>query len=206
MTGKDAGTRFGILRHAETVWNREGRIQGQQDSPLTDEGRQGALRWGRLLSAYGWDRILCSDLGRALETAGSLNESLSLPIGSDPRLREQDWGRWSGMTVKQLRREESYALAELLSRGWQFRPPEGEARLTVYERCRQALVDAATSWQGENVLVVTHEGTLMCLIYGLSGRRFLPEEPRIYRTKHLHRLHCRDGALYLDCLNALTLP
>ena len=62
-------TRFGLIRHAQTVWNREKKIQGHSDSPLTADGENQAGRWGMILQQYSWDRILASDTGRALETA-----------------------------------------------------------------------------------------------------------------------------------------
>jgi len=81
-------TRFGLVRHAETVWNREKRIQGQSDSALTDRGSEDADNWGRRLSRFSWDRILMSDSGRAVETAETINHHLQAPAESDPRLRE----------------------------------------------------------------------------------------------------------------------
>jgi len=74
---------FGLVRHAETVWNREKRIQGQKDSPLTVEGQKFAGLWGRQLAAEPWSRILSSDTGRALETAEWINRSLRLPLATD---------------------------------------------------------------------------------------------------------------------------
>jgi broad specificity phosphatase PhoE len=105
MTDKSRITRFALLRHAETQWNREHRIQGQEDSPLTHNGESRARKWGQLLKAQPWDRIISSDSGRALSTALIINDALRVPLIQDPRLREQDWGQWTGNTMGQLRRE-----------------------------------------------------------------------------------------------------
>jgi len=103
-------TRFGLIRHAETVWNRGKRIQGHSDSPLTAAGERQASSWGQILARFSWDRILASDTGRALTTGERINEFLKLPIETDPRLREQDWGRWEGKTVPQIQAEAAQVL------------------------------------------------------------------------------------------------
>ena len=66
-------TRFDLMRHAQTEWNREKKIQGLCDSPLTAVGERQASAWGRLLAQYSWDRILTSDSDRALTTAERIN-------------------------------------------------------------------------------------------------------------------------------------
>ena len=87
MMAKNKITRFGLIRHAETVWNREKKIQGQTDSPLTRQGISQALKWGRVLNQISWDRIMTSDIGRAIETAERINQILQVTIYSDPGLR-----------------------------------------------------------------------------------------------------------------------
>ena len=68
MSEEAASNRFGLIRHAETLWNQQSRIQGHRDSPLTDRGKKDADEWGRQLKRISWDRIFGSDLGRAAET------------------------------------------------------------------------------------------------------------------------------------------
>jgi broad specificity phosphatase PhoE len=169
-------TRFGLLRHAETVWNRARLIQGQSDSPLSPAGREQARAWAERLRGRGWDRMLSSDLGRARETAALVNAVLGLPLCEDARLREQDWGRWVGRSLADLEREEAWALAAAEAEGWGFRPPGGEDRREVLERSRAALIEAAGRWPDRRVLVVTHEGVIKCLLYRFWGRRFAPGE------------------------------
>lgn len=198
-------SRFGLMRHAQTVWNREKKIQGLSDSPLTTDGEQQAYDWGQILSPFSWDRILASDAGRSLTTAERINAFLKLPIETDHRLREQDWGRWAGKTIAQLKAEQPLELAEQTNAGWNFRPTDGEDRRSVLARSQAALQDAFTRWPGENILVVTHEGVIKCLVYHLSGRQFLPTEPPLLKSSQLHRLiHDGDG-LRLEAINALAL-
>ena len=198
-------SRFGLIRHAQTVWNREKKIQGHSDSPLTDEGIVQATRWGRILEQFSWNRLLASDTGRALATAEIISAYLKIPLTGDPRLREQDWGSWAGKTIAQLKAEQPLALTVQNSAGWDFRPPGGEDRKSVLERSQTALQEAFDRWPRENVLVVTHEGVIKSLVYHLSSRKFLPTEPPLLKSYQLHRLvHDRDG-LRLEAINALAL-
>jgi broad specificity phosphatase PhoE len=192
-------TRFALLRHAETEWNREKRIQGQQDAPLTSNGRQQAQRWGRTLAQYELDHMITSDLGRAKFTAILINQHLDLPHSEEPRLREQDWGRWAGFNFRELLGVKELRAQERM--GWHFRPLEGESRLEVFKRSRQALVDAASRLKGKRVLVVTHGGVIKCLLYRLSRRDFLPEEPPLLEPYCLHWLRYDGRDFYIDRLN-----
>jgi probable phosphoglycerate mutase len=198
-------TYFGLIRHAPTLWNNEKRIQGQQDSPLTEAGKRRADAWGKLLQNRQWDRLLSSDLGRALQTATIINRRLGLPLESDPRLREQDWGRWAGETLGDLAKKYRDVLDEQVAYGWEFRPPQGENRISVCKRGMRALSDAARKWPGLTHLVVSHEGLIKCLIYHLLNRRFIPSEPGVLRSSHLHWLVYRDGRVELEEINALSL-
>jgi probable phosphoglycerate mutase len=198
-------TRFGLIRHAPTCWNQEKRIQGHGDSPLTDEGKVQAAHWGRILEPFSWNRILSSDTGRALETAERINRVLNLPLTTDGRLREQDWGRWVGKTIAQIKSEAPQELAGQIRAGWDFRPPGGEDRQHVLKRSCRALMEAAAGWPGDNILVVTHEGVIKGILYHLCGRKFLPSEPPILKSYRLHRVACDTHGLKLEEMNAVEL-
>ena len=139
---------YGLIRHAKTLWNLEKRIQGQQDSPLSQDGKKMAADWGPLLATVKWDRIICSDLERAHHTAEIINRDMQLPIVSDRRLREQDWGGWCGQTLKEVKKKYSEPLHREVRSGWDFRPPGGESRSEVLGRSKSALADAhdAAQW------------------------------------------------------------
>ncbi len=201
-----AVTTFGVIRHAETVWNREKRIQGHQDSPLTPEGEMMADRWGLTLQALPWDRILASDTGRAVATAGRINACLKVPLEVDPRLRELDWGCWTSMTVAELRKAEGERLAVQERAGWDFQPPQGESRRSQLARCRQALIEAAGRCPGQSILVVTHAGAIKCLANGLSGSGPLAADEIGTHAYRLYWAAVAAGRLSLDGRNALALP
>lgn len=198
-------TCFGLMRHAETLWNQEKRIQGHRDSPLTEKGKKDAGGWGRQLSRIRWDRIVGSDLGRAVETAAIINYYLQIPFETDVRLREQDWGEWAAERMAKIESEALPKLDETKRTGWQFCPPGGEDRISVWQRSRRALMDAAKRWPGETILIVTHEGVIRSLIYRLCNRRYLPEEPALLKSRQLHWLMIDSDRLVLKRINALML-
>ena len=191
-------TYFALLRHAETEWNREKRIQGQQDAPLTARGREQAKQWGRALRRYQLDQLVTSDLGRAKLTASLINQELELPLTMESRLREQDWGMWTGIKFSDLSIDDLRGREKM---GWHFRPVGGENRLEVLERSKQALMDIAQLSVGRNVLVVTHGGVIRCLLYRLCERRFLPEEPPLIEPYKLHWLSCDGETFQIQHLN-----
>ncbi len=202
---KNKITRFGLVRHAETLWNRERRIQGQSDSPLTAKGKKDADNWGRQLSRFSWDCILMSDTGRAVETATRINHHLQAPMDSDPRLREQDWGDWTGQIISQIENEASDLMPNAPETGWHFCPPGGEDRMRVCQRSHRVLAEAAARWQGHTIMIVTHEGVIKTLIYHLCGHNFLPGQPALIKPYHLHWLIYRNNALQIEKINALKL-
>ena len=202
MTEPYPVTHFGLLRHAMTEWNSERRIQGQTDTPLSPEGERQARDWGERLKKYRWNRILVSDARRAVETAARINAALEIPMNRDSRLREQDWGEWTGKTLSRIKRETPLLLAELERAGWNFCPPGGEDRLSVLGRSLKAIAGACEKWSGERILVIAHEGVIKCLLYSLQGRRFLPEEPRLISPRTLHWLIHDEQGLRIESMNA----
>ena len=202
---KNKGTRFGLIRHAETFWNRQNRIQGHRDSDLTDSGKKEADAWGHCLKRVAWDRMLVSDLGRAVHTADIINRHLQIPFACDPLLREQDWGEWTAKPTQTLIDEELHKLDEDRRSGWLFCPPAGEDRISVWQRSHNALVAAARKWPGSTILVVTHEGVIKNIIYRLCNRIYAPEEPALIKSRHLHWLAIHKSGLQLDEINALRL-
>jgi broad specificity phosphatase PhoE len=198
-------TRFGLMRHAQTAWNREKRIQSTEDSELTPAGEISSRHWGKSLAALSWHRIVSSDLSRALKTAQLINRYLKVPITNTPLLREMNWGEWSGKTLRQIHAQAPGKLSEQEQAGWDFRPPGGEDRRSVLNRAIQALAEAAETWTGERILVITHEGVIKCIVYSLMQRRFLPQEPPLLKPEHMHTLIHDGRRLAIEQINYLAL-
>jgi probable phosphoglycerate mutase len=150
-----------LVRHGETQFNRERRIQGRFDSPLTDLGiRQGRAVAGLLKDLIrepdGW-RIVSSPLGRARGTALIVGERLGLPVELDDRLREISWGEFDG----RLRTELEAEYPETFGRtGWAFDAPSGEP----YEE----VADRVAAWLAE--LPPEPDRRVIAVSHGVTGR------------------------------------
>lgn len=179
-------TFFGLLRHGQTEWNTEKRIQGYGDSPLTAAGREQTAKWVPTLQAYRWDRIFASDLGRVRETVAIINHHLQLPVDYDPRLREQGWGEWEGLTLPYIQANFQAELARRVARGWNFAAPGGESRQAVKDRVFSALRETSLNWPGRHILVICHQGVIKTALYHLTGREFLPGEDPLLHHNRLH--------------------
>ena len=133
-----------LVRHGETDWNAEGRLQGHTDRPLNDYGRRQAAALAETLAGDGIDAVYSSDLSRARETAEIVAGRLGLPVVLEPGLREKNWGSWEGLTPME-RDAVEYA---------------GESTEAHRERTLRSLREIAERHPGERVLVVTHGGSM----------------------------------------------
>src|SRR3954454_24984017 len=97
-----AATKIVLVRHGETKWNVEQRIQGQGDSPLTETGIEQARLIGRRLAREHFDRLIASDLGRALQTAAEIGQLTGHAVDPDARLRERHFGEGEGLTYTDI--------------------------------------------------------------------------------------------------------
>ena len=128
-----------VIRHAPTTWNDAGRIQGQTDVPLSEEGRRSLAR-RRLPERFGSYRVHSSPLARAVETAALLG--LDAPR-LDHRLMEMDWGEWEGMTRASVTAADPGGAARNEARGPDFRPPGGESPREIQTRIIDWAMSAA---------------------------------------------------------------
>lgn len=199
-------TAFALIRHAQTTWNLEKRIQGRQDSPLSPRGVAQVQKWAETLRAGRWSAMVAADIGRARHTAQGINAVLQIPLSFEADLREQDWGRWTGKTLRQIEKETPGALAVQQKAGWRFCPPGGESRDAVLRRSLGVLTRYADRCPAARLLVVTHEGVIKALVYHLLGRRFLPDETPVLKPYHLHWL-CHDvqNGLSIERINAVGI-
>ena len=168
MRGFDNGrmTELILIRHGETDWNRELRVQGQVDVPLNATGHAQALRLAQRLTAerVAVDHLVCSDLVRTRQTAepalAALLPQLSLDALTDPRLREQHFGVVDGMRVDDIKARHAAAWAQWLRFDADGGMPGGETARQFHARVMDALRGLAHQHAGETVMVVTHGGVL----------------------------------------------
>ena len=134
-----------LVRHGETDWNADGRLQGQTNRPLSEFGRRQAQRLADELAAEQLVAIYSSDLARARETAEIVGTRVGLPVTFDPDLREKDWGTWEGLTAVERDRVE-------------FAGESTEAHQDRILRALRRISDSHPA--GGSVLVVTHGGSM----------------------------------------------
>lgn len=155
-----------LVRHGETDWNREGRLQGGQDIPLNPLGREQAAEAAGRLKALepgfaGLDYI-CSPMQRARETMDILRRELAMQAGEyriDDRLKELTFGSWEGFTWRDIRKAEREQAGLRERDKWGFVPPGGESYRMLAERVRPVLEGLA-----RETVIVSHGGVARAVL------------------------------------------
>jgi len=166
--------RFILVRHGESLWNGERRIQGNQDPALSPRGRrQVALLAARLRAHLPTPvaGIYTSPLRRAAETAQRIAEAFGLPVVPEPDFREMGLGAWEGLTVAEVRAAFPGAYERWLEDPATFPPPGGECLKAFSARVVRAFESAGARHAGADVVVVSHGGVikaLLCHVLGLN--------------------------------------
>jgi probable phosphoglycerate mutase len=164
-------TRIIAVRHGETAWNVDARIQGQLDIELNDTGRWQARRVGWALATEAITAVYSSDLGRAHETARAISERVGLPVIPHTGLRERRFGMFEGKTFDEIHQTwpDHHDLWRKRIPEWQ--PPQGgESLLELRERVSRTMQDLAARHPGEQIVIVAHGGVLDTLYRIATGQ------------------------------------
>lgn len=154
-------TRFCLLRHGETAWNLDRRLQGQLDIDLNPLGRHQAQAAATSLAGEPVDALYASDLKRAWHTAERLELSLGLPRRAAPEFRERRYGAFEGLTYDEASARFPAAYQDFQSRQAHIPLPEGgESLASLFTRVTQKLEALAGLHRGQTVVIVTHGGVL----------------------------------------------
>jgi 2,3-bisphosphoglycerate-dependent phosphoglycerate mutase len=175
----DALTRVVAVRHGETAWNVQTRIQGQIDVDLNAAGREQARRLGRALADEKFDAVYASDLRRAADTAHAVAEQAGLPLRTEVSLRERGFGAFEGLTWAEVEQQHPEASRRWRERDAGFGPLGGETLAVFYERAVNALAAIAARHRGQHIVVVTHGGVLDVLYRAAS--RIAIDAPRTWQ-------------------------
>jgi broad specificity phosphatase PhoE len=172
-----------LIRHGETFWNADGRLQGQQDSKLNGRGCEQARQAGRLLAELAPDAaaasFIASPLSRARESLDILMEELVAldklaavrPYVTDDRLKELSFGRWEGLTWKEVRRDDPLRYAARDADIWNVAPPGGESYALLALRAGPLLAGLRSG-----SVVVAHGGITRIALHLLAG---MEREPAV---------------------------
>jgi len=162
-------TQFIVVRHGETAWNAQGRIQGHLDSPLNEEGLAQALLVGERLGHEVFDHFYCSDLGRALQTAQPIADRSGKAPVSTPRLRERNLGVFQGLTSAECEKAHPDDYRRFHGRDPNHAMPGGESIRALYDRVSGLFEQLAQQHAGARIVVVTHGGVLDALHRHVMG-------------------------------------
>ncbi|HEU4851899.1 MAG TPA: histidine phosphatase family protein [Telluria sp.] len=191
-----------LIRHGETAWNAERRLQGHTDIALNTEGQRQAEALARALAGERFDAIGASDLQRAHQTAAAVARHHGLPVAQDARLRERCYGAFEGKLYADIARQYPSEWEAWQARDVDSVPPAGERPAesfrAFYQRSLGAILDWAARHPGKSLALVAHGGVLECAYR--AAHNMVLESPRSFpiRNASINRFRVDGGKLVLE--------
>ncbi len=195
-------THIVLIRHGETAWNAERRLQGHIDIALNSEGLRQADALAAALAPEQVDAIYASDLLRAYQTAQALARLQDLPVQADPALRERCYGGFEGLLYAEIEQRFPREFAAWQSRNIDSVMPSGvreaETFRQFYQRCTGAILALAARHPGQRLALVAHGGVLECAYRAARGLSL--ETPRNFPVLNasVNRFTVQAGVLTLQ--------
>jgi probable phosphoglycerate mutase len=155
-----AATRIVLVRHGETAWNAEGRVQGQLDVPLNELGHAQARAVAAVLGGESFAAIYSSDLSRVTQTAAPTARALGMPVALDAALRERHYGMFETLTYAEVKEKHPVEYARFRDKELDFDFRGGESLRNFNRRSLECVHGIARRHAGCDVLVFTHGGVL----------------------------------------------
>jgi broad specificity phosphatase PhoE len=192
-----------LVRHGETVWNVNHRIQGQLDSELTENGVLESKKQAQKLKDIQFDGIFSSDLSRAAKTAEILKLDRKLAIATHKALRERTFGKYDGSFGDKYTK----AIQNLLEKyeklteneRWKFKFDEGyESDEELVTRFITILREIAVGYLGKTILVVTHGGNLRTFLTHLGFAAHGELKPGTFKNAGYVKVRCDGADFFLD--------
>jgi len=192
------------VRHGQSTWNRDHRIQGQLDPPLSDEGRRQAALLGSRLAGRKFSGLYASDLKRAFETANLVGEVVGLRPEPDASLREVYLGEWEGLRTEEIAERYPDAWASWVEEpDWDV-VPGGEGAAAFDVRVAQALEEILRRHQHGDVLVVTHGGVIQIALHRIVGKPPQGIFPFKIQNASISLIEKRDGRTIIGGVNDIA--
>ncbi|MCK3684456.1 histidine phosphatase family protein [Maribellus sp. YY47] len=158
-------TEITIIRHGETLWNVQQRIQGQRNSQLSENGILQAELVAKALTKREFDVLISSDLERAVETARIINSQLLLPYETNAALRERSFGKVEGMSLAEIKENFPDEYRSYKQRDPKFAFTGGETIEQLYQRVTSEIETLARKYADQKVLLVSHGLVLEMMMY-----------------------------------------
>lgn len=204
-----------LIRHGETAWNAERRLQGHLDIPLNPEGERQARLLAAALASEPLDLIVSSDLMRAQQTAQAIAELRGMPLQVEPGLRERCYGGFEGLLYSEIEARYPCEFAAWQARDIDAILPQGqncgETFRDFFARATDAILALARAHPGRTLALVAHGGVLECAyrlaqglpletprtfkVFNASVNRFVLEEGRLVLTSWGEVGHLRPAVL-----------
>jgi broad specificity phosphatase PhoE len=159
-----------LARHGETVFNVEGRWQGQSDSPLTERGLAQSRELARALAAESIAAVYSSDLGRAMNTAREVAALHSLTVLTDVRLREIETGAWTGKGRQEIEQQYPGGLTAWAEKPAEMRLPDGETLREAQTRALAFFAERMPAHLGQTIVVISHGAVTQAILVHAMGR------------------------------------
>jgi len=190
-------TRIIAIRHGETAWNVDTRIQGHLDIPLNDTGLWQARQVGRALAGEPVAAVYTSDLQRARVTAQAVADSTGAPLVLEPGLRERSFGQLQGRTFAEIEAQLPEEARRWRQRDPHFEPEGGESLIVFRERITRITDQLVQRHPGELVVLVAHGGVLDVLYRAATGQEL--QAPRTWKITNaaINRLLWTESGLTL---------
>lgn len=192
-----------LIRHGETAWNAERRLQGHLDIPLNGEGERQAALLAAALAAESIDAVVSSDLMRARQTAQAVADIKGLPLRQDAQLRERGYGGFEGLLYSEIEQRFPREFAAWQARDVDAALPAGrnaaETFRAFFARCTGAILRLAAARPGTTLALVAHGGVLECAYRLACGLPLdTPRDFKVYNASiNRFRYHPADGRLEL---------
>lgn len=164
-----------LVRHGQTEWDEERRMQGSENSDMTAMGKEDSKYLAKELSRTEFSQIYSSPLGRAMETAKYIKMGRTQEIMTFEAFREMSLGEWEGLTDREVMEKYPEDHFDFMNRPHLFKPQGGETFEELRKRVSMGLKDLIGSAQGEKILVVTHPfviRTILSLVYEYAADEF----------------------------------
>jgi len=162
-------TRITLVRHGETLWNVQMRLQGMMNSELTGNGKKQAEMVAGALRERNFNCIISSDLGRAVATAEAINKYHNLGLQLEPSIRERNFGVMEGLTREEILERYPGVHTGYMERKDTYQIPRGESLVDFYKRVTSGLEEIINQNIGKDILIVTHGGVLDCIMRMVFG-------------------------------------
>ncbi|RYF25640.1 MAG: histidine phosphatase family protein [Comamonadaceae bacterium] len=190
-------TRIIAIRHGETAWNVDTRIQGHLDIPLNDTGLWQARQLGQALADEPITAIYTSDLQRAHTTAQAVADATGAALIPEPRLRERSFGQLQGRTFAEIEAELPQEARRWRQRDPHFEPDGGESLIVFRDRITRITQELVQRHPGELIALVAHGGVLDVLYRAATGQEL--QAPRTWKVTNaaINRLLWTESGLTL---------